>query len=302
MTGDTERPADFDPDVPETFDSPHEMFRDLRARCPVAYSTAMGGFWAVTKYDDIVRVLTDWETFTTTIQNVVPRVATTQRRPPLHLDPPGNQPYRNAVLRLLTPRRLAPWSSRIEAMTVELLEPLIERGEGDICRDFSFLLPIMILAEFFRLPDDDAARIRVVGSEFNMALQRRDDEKVRQYSDELYAIARALIENRKAAPQDPDIDPISSLLAVRVDGEPLPDDMILGALRQFLMVGIVCADDIHRQHGRASRPPPRAPHAAPGRQRADSCGGRGNAASLYAVPGVCADGTLRCGAWGSPDS
>src|SRR5690606_479190 len=45
-----------------------------------AYSGAMGGFWAVTKYADIVRVLTDWQTFTTTIQNVVPRVATTQRR------------------------------------------------------------------------------------------------------------------------------------------------------------------------------------------------------------------------------
>jgi cytochrome P450 len=97
----------------------------------------------------------------------------------------------------------------------------------------------MILAEFFRLPSADAARIRVVGSEFNMALQRREDDKVRAYSDELYAIARSLIENRQASPQDPEIDPISSLLAVRVDGEPLPDAMILGALRQFLMVGIV---------------------------------------------------------------
>ena len=230
---------DFDADVPEDFDSPHAMFKDLRRRCPVAYSDAMGGFWAVTKYDDIVRVLTDWETFTTRIQNVVPRVATTQRRPPLHLDPPHNTPYRNAITRLMTPKKLKPWRAKIEAMVDELLEPLLERGQGDICRDFSFILPIAILGEFFRLPDASAKRIRVVGSEFNMALQRRDDEKVRQYSDELYQISRELIENRKASPQDPDIDPISSLLAVRIDGQSLPDDMILGALRQFLMVGIV---------------------------------------------------------------
>jgi cytochrome P450 len=78
-----------------------------------------------------------------------------------------------------------------------------------------------------------------VGSEFNMALQQRDDENVRRYSDELYGIARELIEDRKVNPQDPEKDPISSLLRVRVDGDPLPDDMILGALRQFLMVGIV---------------------------------------------------------------
>ena len=231
--------ADFDADVPEDFDSPHAMFRDLRQRCPVAYSNAMGGFWAVTKYEDIVRVLTDWENFTTTIQNVVPRVATTQRRPPLHLDPPGNQPYRNAITRLMTPAKLNPWRPRIEELVDELLDPLIERGEGDICRDFSFILPIAILADFFRLPDHNARRIRIVGSRFNLALQQRDDENVRKYSDELYAIARELIEDRKRKPQDPDVDPISSLLAVRVDGEALPDDMILGALRQFLMVGIV---------------------------------------------------------------
>jgi cytochrome P450 len=186
-----------------------------------------------------VRVLTDWETFTTTIQNVVPRVATTQRRPPLHLDPPGNVPYRNAITRLMTPAKLHPWRAKIEREVDELLEPLVARGEGDICRDFSFILPIAVLAEFFRLPEDNARRIRVVGSEFNMALQRRDDENVRKYSDELYGIARQLVDDRKIHPQDPEIDPISSLLAVRLDGEPLPDAMILGALRQFLMVGIV---------------------------------------------------------------
>jgi cytochrome P450 len=157
----------------------------------------------------------------------------------LHLDPPGNVPYRNAITRLMTPAKLAPWRAKIEREVEELLEPLVARGEGDICREFSFILPIAVLAEFFRLPEGNARRIRVVGSEFNMALQRRDDENVRKYSDELYGIARELIEDRKSAPQDPEIDPISSLLAVRIDGEPLPDALILGALRQFLMVGIV---------------------------------------------------------------
>jgi cytochrome P450 len=239
MTDAKHRTPDFSPDVPEDFDSPHVMFKDLRQRCPVAYSDAMGGFWAISKYEDIVRVLTDWQTFTTTIQNVVPRVATTQRRPPLHLDPPGNVPYRNAIMRLMTPAKLSPWRTKIEREVEELLAPLVARGEGDICREFSFILPIAVLADFFRLPEDNARRIRIVGSEFNMALQRRDDENVRKYSDELYGIARQLIDDRKVHPQDPDVDPISSLLAVRIDGEPLPDPMILGALRQFLMVGIV---------------------------------------------------------------
>jgi len=44
MTQRTAPPVDFDANVPEDFDSPHAMFKDLRERCPVAYSEAMGGF------------------------------------------------------------------------------------------------------------------------------------------------------------------------------------------------------------------------------------------------------------------
>src|SRR5690606_29979854 len=80
---------------------------------------------------------------------------------------------------------------------------------------------------------------RSVGAEFNMALQRGDLETLRARSDALYAIAARLIADRQARPQDPDQDPVASLLAVRVEGRPLPDDQILGALRQFLLVGII---------------------------------------------------------------
>ncbi len=232
-------PPDFDVPETEDFDSPHAMFAHLRGHCPVAWSNDMGGFWAVTRHADAKAVLEDWQMFTTTVQNVVPPVATTQRRPPLHLDPPGNIPYRNAILRFLSPERIKAWEPRIETMVAQFLDPWVAKGGGDICKDFSFLLPIALLAEFFNLPPDDAERIRIVGSEFNMALQRQDFDLLREKSDELYDIARALIADRIAHPRDPDTDPTASLLAVRVDGAPLAHDLVLGALRQFLLVGII---------------------------------------------------------------
>ena len=233
------RPADFRVPETEDFDSPHALFADLRGHCPVAWSPDLGGFWAVTTHADICRVLTEWQTFTTTVQNVVPPVATTQRRPPLHLDPPGNIPYRNAILRFLSPRRIEAWKPVIAAMVARYLEPYVAQGGGDICAGFSFTLPIALLAEFFRLSPQDAESIRRIGAEFNMALQRQDLETLRERSDALYRIAAGLIADRQAHPQDPDEDPVSNLLAVRVDGQPLPDDKILGALRQFLLVGII---------------------------------------------------------------
>src|SRR5690606_15949094 len=45
---------------------------------------------------------------------------------------------------------------------------------------------------------------------------------------------------RKEKPLDPGVDPTSAMLAARdEDGNPLPDDMILGTIRQLLVVGII---------------------------------------------------------------
>ncbi len=236
---DESRTEDFESMGPETFDSPHELFRRLRAECPVAWSNGWGGFWALTKYDDIINVLSDPATFTTTIQNVVPRVATSRRRPPLHLDPPDHTPYRRAIAPLFRDARMAAWEPAVRRMVVELLEPVLTKGEADICREFSYRLPIHVLAEFFNIPDEQANRVRDIGSAYNIALQERNDTLVQETSEQLYGIARDIIELRKREPLSPDDDPTSALLAARHEGQPLPDDMILGTIRQMLVVGII---------------------------------------------------------------
>ena len=65
-------PADFDPLTPETISSPYAVYAELRKRCPVAHSDAWNGFWALTRYDDVRNAATDFRTFTTTVQNVIP--------------------------------------------------------------------------------------------------------------------------------------------------------------------------------------------------------------------------------------
>ena len=88
---------DFNPLTPETFDSPYGVYGDLRTRCPVAHSNAWGGFWALTRYEDVRDALVASDVFITSKQNVVPKLAFTGRRPPLHLDPPEHTPYRRAL-------------------------------------------------------------------------------------------------------------------------------------------------------------------------------------------------------------
>jgi cytochrome P450 len=237
---DRDRPAaDFDALAPETFDSVYDVYADLRARCPVARSDSWGGFWALLRYDDVCQAAADSKTFTTTVQNVVPKVAFTGRRPPLHFDPPEHTPYRRALNPLFTPERLASLEEPTRRFSVELLEPLIARGYGDICADFSTHLPIRVFAEWMNLRDGDAKKLAAVGRAFNMAVQANIDDLVKSTSLSLYDIARELVARRKAHPLDPQTDPTCALLAARHEGRPLPDDLLIGCIRQVLVVGII---------------------------------------------------------------
>ncbi len=233
-------PADFDPLAPETFDSPYRLYADLRTRCPVARSDAWNGFWAFTKYDDVIRAATDYRTYITSVQNVVPKLAYTGRRPPLHLDPPEHTAYRRALNPLLSAERVARFETPIRAIVTELIDRLLQIPEPEICGDFSSHVTIRVFAAWMNLPLDDARELARVGRAFNVAVQSADDAAVRETSLQLYEIARALIVDRRESPQNPETDPVSALLlATDGDGRSLPEEMILGMVRQVLVVGII---------------------------------------------------------------
>lgn len=229
----------FNPERPETFDSPHEEYRRLRGECPVAHSDSWGGFWALMKYDDVAAAAADWRTFTTVKQNVVPKVAFTGRRPPLHLDPPEHTPYRKALAPLLTERKVARLEPVIRTICRDLIAAMVARGGGDVVADFSAHMPIATFAHWMNLPADAVAELTRVGQRYNIAVQSNDMDATKESSLLLYDMARNIVADRRANPMPVDEDATSALLAARVDGEPLPEELIVGTIRQVLVVGII---------------------------------------------------------------
>jgi cytochrome P450 len=190
-------------------------------------------------YDDVHEAASDPRTYITSKQNVVPKVAFTGRRPPLHFDPPEHTPYRRALNPLLSEERVARLEPVARRFCIDLLEPIIQRGYGDICTDFASYLPVQVFGEWMNMPPHRLEDLHRAGRAFNLAVQSGVDDSMKETSLELYALARELIADRKVNPRDPSTDPTSALLAARYEGEPLADDMIVGTVRQVLVVGIV---------------------------------------------------------------
>lgn len=230
---------DFDPDLPEDFDSAQALFADLRGRCPVAHTDRLGGFWALTRYDDVKRAASDPATFVTSVQNVVPKVAFTGRRPPLHLDPPEHTPYRRALNPLLAKDRADGLADYARTCARALLAPMVAKGGGDICAELSSTLPVQVFGKWMRVPPHWVEPLHNAGRAFILAVNLNQPERMKETSLKLYDMARELIALRKAEPQDPAVDPTSALLEARHEGEALSDDLIVGCVRQVLVVGIV---------------------------------------------------------------
>lgn len=233
------RADDYDALALETHESPYAQYRALRAHCPVAWSNAWNGFWSLMRYEDVARAASDYRTFINSVQNVVPKVAFTGRRPPLHLDPPAHTPYRSVLGPLLSPQRVARLAPTIRRLAVELLTPLVNAGECDLCEDFSSRLPVHVFGEWMGIPEGMAAPLREAGRAFNIAVQSNIDTVVKDTSLALYAMARELIALRKREPLDPQVDPTSALLAALHEGQPLPEELVVGCVRQVLVVGII---------------------------------------------------------------
>jgi cytochrome P450 len=231
---------DYDPTLPETFDSAHEVFAELRDHCPVAHSNAFDGFWAVTRYEDILRILMDYQNYITSVRNVVPGSSTTGRRPPLHLDPPDHTPYRRAIDRALGPARVASIEPATRRIARDLLRQLVDRGEGDFVEYFSGPLPVYVFAEWMGLTDAQAQVLRRTSQAYVKAWESFDKESVAVAAEQLAAMACEVLSERRREPRDPLLDPTSSLLEARDNnGEPFPEALLAGCLRQVLVVGLV---------------------------------------------------------------
>lgn len=231
---------EYDPLAKEAFETPHAVFADLRERCPVAHSDAFGGFWIATRHADIKAMLDDPIEFTTTVRNVVPGASATGRRPPLHLDPPEHTPYRRAIDRALGPQRIAAIEPVIRDHVHALLTDFIAAGGGDFVEGFGSPLPALIFADWFKLDARQTELLWRTAQAFVKAWEAFDVATVSKTSEVLYELARQLIAARHKAPLDPTVDPVSSLIEARdADGAPLPDAMLVGCVRQILVVGLV---------------------------------------------------------------
>ena len=229
--------VDFDHYTEAWVDDPYPIYADLRERCPVAHSSAHGGFWLLTRYEDLAAALRDWQTFASGHAGrvAIPHTGANKVRSiPIEIDPPRHAHYREVVADLFTRRSVSRLEPGARARAHELVDAFGDAGRVDIVRAYATPLLADTLARFFSLPVADVQRVEA-WTDAVFAHRLRDPEGADRANVELNAYILERIAERRRAPREH--DPFTAMVQATIDGAPLGDEELLGFGRTLLLAG-----------------------------------------------------------------
>lgn len=155
---------EFDPLSADFFDDPYETYRWLRDESPVYFSEKYG-FWALSRFADVVTAHRDWKTFSSehglTIDQLTDPNAGVKGTSIIMMDPPEHDRMRKLVSRVFTPRAMAALEPMIRDVIVSFLEPFDGADSFDAVADFSAPFPVEVISVMLGVPKPDRQQIRL---------------------------------------------------------------------------------------------------------------------------------------------
>ncbi len=245
---------EFDLTDPECFatQDPHPVFKRLRAEDPIHWTTGRisRGFWSITRYEDVLTVYRDADTFSSQRYSVgLPSNAEAEQMlsPEMRgcgqmligTDPPRHNAMRKRFNGSFLPRAIAQMEASSRQIVSEIVDVVAPRGECDFVVDVAARLPMAMICEMMAIPRTDWEPMIKWG---NMVIGGEDPEyqvggSAMQTSMEggmqLFMYCLNLAKNRRDNPGD---DLLSVIGTAKLDGD-LLNDMEVGHNATMFVLG-----------------------------------------------------------------
>jgi len=213
----------------------------LRSECPVAWSNDWGGYWTAALYDDVTSITLNDELFRAgrafiqiaDISDVMPVI-------PITLNPPEHTFYRRILNKYFTAERVRTVEPTFREYVRTCVEAIVDRRGVEAVSEFCGPVSSQALALLINLTEDGRRELVTALTELDNLRRTGNNSIESSPTEQIEIIAkgvRDVIAERKARPLDPDADLISGILAVRVDGKPLSDDVVLSIGGQVFGAG-----------------------------------------------------------------
>ena len=144
---------------------PHPLWKELRETDPIHWTDdSRKGFWSITRYDDIVAVVSDPTLFSSAYMFALPASPEAEQltaamlgagESMLMTDPPLHGAMRRAFNRLMLPRAVGRFEGSGPQLVREILDDVLARGACDFVVDFAARIPMAFIFEMMAIPRSD---------------------------------------------------------------------------------------------------------------------------------------------------
>jgi len=189
--------------------------------------------WLVHRYEDVRAVFQDAEAFSSkAVANFQGFIGETWDMIPLELDGQRHQNYRMLLNPLFSPGKVNAMEAGVRQLAVSLIESFAAKGECEFLEDFARPYPISIFLQLMDLPLE--MRTTFLAWEYQV-LHAKDMDVRRDGLHKIIGYLRQAIEDRRSNLGD---DLISFAIKARIDGQPIPEDDIMGIVFMLYIGGL----------------------------------------------------------------
>jgi cytochrome P450 len=231
----------FDHLSPELARDLHPTLARARSLCPVARSDVYeDGFWVLTRYEEVLKVAQDWQTFSSELGITVPyKPPSTQMKIlPVAVDPPLQRTFKRLVNAHFTPAKVTPWEAPTRVLVTELIDRFIERGECDFMTEFARPFPgLAFFDQALHAPAADLEQVNHWATMASLTHLEESGESLMKLAGWIGRfIATRQADERGGAAKRGDV--VDAVLDAQIEGRPITSQEAIGTIHLLILGGL----------------------------------------------------------------
>ena len=214
---------------------PYELFKRMQRDAPAHFSPqnnapGEGGFWSITRFDDVRAVSRDHRTFSSEKRGIfhfddiaegIP--LDLQRLQLISMDPPRHDRLKALVIKEFTPEKIAEHDEDVKQIISNVLDSVADKERFDLVADVARPIPARVIGSLLGTPPEDDEKL----VHWTNVFTAFEDPAIREQWSDAGAIVTEIIEyvnHQLAARTDTASGSlVSTLLTAEVEGEKLTE-------------------------------------------------------------------------------
>lgn len=201
---------------------PVKYFREIQEHAPIVWSEELGGYWIITRFEDMEWAARSPEIFSSAVLSIPAHQVFHEKAIPIQLDGEEHRRWRQALTDLFNPGVVNHFAPQLREATAETIEAVVNNGQCEFIGEVASRLPAEAFLIFFGIGREYLKQIRNHKAWLLQAIRKaHNDQEIREANQPLMQFFSDAIDRRRAEGSEGRRDVLSRLLESRIDGRPL---------------------------------------------------------------------------------